>query len=53
VNPKLAYLIDERDDWGEPADWKFYAEDDVPSYKLEYARKGTLKRIVYWELEDA
>ena len=53
MNPKLAYLIDEGSYWGEPADWKFYTEDNVPSYKIEHADSDKVKRIVYWELENA
>ena len=53
MNPKLAYLIDEGSHWGESADWKFYTEAEVSYSKIEYARKGTVKRIVYWEIEDA
>jgi hypothetical protein len=52
MKPKLAYLIDEGSHFGDPSDWKFYTEVEVPSYKLEHASSGTIKRIVYWEIED-
>lgn len=53
MKPKLAYLIDEGSHWGEAPDWKFYTENDVPSYRLEHADSKQVKRIVYWELDDA
>jgi hypothetical protein len=52
MKPKIAYLIDEGSHWGEPPDWKFYTEDDVPSHKIEHASKSSYKRIVYWEIEE-
>lgn len=53
MQPKLAYLIDEGGHFGDPSDWKFYTEAEVSYSKIEHARKGTVKRIVYWEIEDA
>lgn len=51
--PKIAYLVDENAGWGEDPTWQFYTENEVPQYKIEHARKGAVKRIVYWEvLED-
>ncbi len=52
MKPKIAYLIDEGTHLGEPADWKFYSENDLPSYKIQHARKDSYKRIVYWEIEE-
>lgn len=51
MKPKIAYLIDESYGWDEGPHWKFYSEDDVPSYKIEHATKDSYKRIVYWEID--
>lgn len=52
MKPKIGYLIDEGSHWGDDPDWRFYTEDDTPQWKLENAREGRVKRIVYWELEN-
>jgi hypothetical protein len=49
MKPKIAYLIDESIGWEDPS-WKFYTENEVP-YK-DYREPGTVKRIVYWEVEN-
>lgn len=53
MKPKIGYLIDEGSRWDEPADWKFYTEENVPHHKIEHAYKDTYKRIVYWEVEES
>ena len=52
MQPKIAYLIDENAGWDAEPSWQFYAEKDVPQYKIEHRRPGRVKRIVYWEIED-
>lgn len=52
MKPKIAYLIDENQGWDNEPDWKFYLENDVPTWKIEHAHKKTYKRIVYWEIEE-
>ncbi len=54
MKPKIAYLVDESEEWEGPI-WKFYAEDDLPEY-IHLGRWGdrsTLKRIVYWEIAES
>lgn len=50
--PKIGYLIDENAGWDEEPTWKFYHENDVPRWKIENTRKGVVRRIVYWEIDD-
>ena len=52
MQPKIAYLIDENAGWDEDPTWQFYTEDNVPQWRITSARKGPVKRIVYWEIED-
>lgn len=52
MTPKIGYLIDENRGWDDEPDWKFYTERDVPRYMIEHARKGAVKRIVYFEIQE-
>lgn len=52
MKPKIAYLIDETNGWGDAPDWQFYPEETVPYRNIEHASKETYKRIVYWEIEE-
>jgi hypothetical protein len=53
MKPKIAYLVDESEEWEGPI-WKFYAEDQLPNYidASRWSDNSTLKRIVYWEIEE-
>ena len=52
MKPKMAFLIDENDDWTHEPRWVWYAENDVPMWKIEHMDSSKLKRIVYWEIEE-
>ena len=53
MKPKIGYLIDDNASWDEHPNWWFYTEDEVPRHKIEHARKGSVKRIIYWEIEES
>lgn len=52
MRPKIAYLIDENAGWEYLPNWRFYPENDVPTWKIEHSRKDRVKRIVYFEVDD-
>ncbi len=52
MQPKIGYLIDQNAGWDEDPTWQFYTEEDAPQWKIERANRKTVKRIVYWEIEE-
>ncbi len=49
--PKIAYLIDENSGWDEEPNWRFYLEEDAPSWQIQRPYKDRVKKIVYWEID--
>lgn len=43
---KIGYLVDENGGWDDEPSWKFYEENELPSFETKY------KRIVYSEIEN-
>lgn len=52
MQPKIAYLINENSSWDEEPSWKFYTEDDAPEWLINRGRPGSVKRIVYWVIDE-
>ena len=54
MQPKIAYLVDDSEDWDDKPSWQFYDEDDASGHirSTRWSRPEKVKRIVYWEVEE-